>query len=139
MDRELAGEGFRYIVAGIVNVFVTWICYSLLAVAGVDINVSNILSWVIGVLVAFAFNKWYVFHVVTGKPVFTEFYQFIGSRIVTGVIAWVLFPVLVFIGLGFVFLGVEGLFAKILVTVIEIALNFVFAKLFVFKKGGTTA
>ena len=56
------------------------------------------------------------------------------ARIFTGVVAWVLFPILLWIGMDQSILGTEGFLAKIVVSVIEIALNWVLSKYIIFKK-----
>lgn len=142
VDELLNGkhsEAVRYILFGGLNVVVTWVAYSVLVVLGADLNVSNILSWVIGVLVAFVCNKFWVFRSTSteGKTLGREFVSFFGGRIFTGIVAFVGFPILYGLGLDQSFMGVDGLPAKILTSVIEIALNFVISKYLVFLKPKT--
>lgn len=128
-------EGSRYIFFGIFTVLVSWASYSLFVFAGIDLSLSNTLSWLTAVIFAFVVNKFYVFRskettaFVLGK----ELISFFGSRIFTGVVAIVLFPILVSIGLGFVFFGVEGLFARGIVSGVEIVLNYILSKYVVFN------
>lgn len=129
-------EGILYVVCGGFTVLVSWATYALFVWLGLDLNVSNILSWVCGVSFAFVVNKWIVFlsH-STSKTVLTkEISSFFFLRIVTGVIAIVLFPILCDIGLQMSFLGTEGFVAKIIVSVVEIVLNYVASKFVVFNK-----
>lgn len=142
VDEILNGkysEAVRYLIFGALNVVITWVSYSLLVVLGTDLNVSNILSWIIGVLVAFVCNKFWVFRSKSteGKTLGREFVSFIGGRIFTGIVAFVGFPILYALGLDQSFMGVDGLPAKILTSVIEIALNFVISKYLVFLKPKT--
>ena len=129
-------ELILYGVFGVLTTVVTWVSYAAFAHLGIELNICNILSWVCGVSFAFITNKWYVFESRTleSAKVIREFVLFIGARIFTGVIAWVLFPILLWIGLDQVILGTEGFLAKMIVTVIEIALNWVFSKYMVFRR-----
>ena len=56
------GEAMRYLFFGFLNVIVTWVSYAALVLVGIDINISNAASWVIGVAFAFVVNKLYVFN-----------------------------------------------------------------------------
>ena len=130
-------ELVRYGIFGVLNVVVTWVTYAVFVLVGVDPVISNALSWIIGVLVAFVCNKFWVFDSKSTetKTVAAEFVSFIGGRILTGVVAIVGFPILYNLGLNQALLGVDGLWAKIIVSAIEIALNFVISKYLVFRKG----
>ncbi|MBR2255550.1 MAG: hypothetical protein IJ856_07090 [Candidatus Methanomethylophilaceae archaeon] len=48
--------------------------------------------------------------------------------------AWLLFPVLLYIGMDQVLFGTPGMVAKIVVTVVEVALNWVISKYVVFTQ-----
>jgi len=130
-------ELVRYGIFGVLNVVVTWVTYALFVLVGVDPSISNALSWIIGVLVAFVCNKFWVFDSKSTetKTVGREFVSFIGGRILTGIVAIVGFPILYNLGLNQSLLGVDGMWAKIIVSAIEIALNFVISKYLVFRKG----
>lgn len=130
------GEAIRYIFFGGLNVIVTWVSYAALVLAGIDPVLSNAASWVIGVVFAFIVNKLYVFgsKSLTFGVVARELVTFFGARIITGLIAIFGFPVLYDMGLNQSFMGVDGFIAKITVSVIEIALNYVFSKYYIFRK-----
>ncbi len=129
-------EATLYVIFGGFTTLVTWATYALFVWAGLGLNESNIASWICGVTFAFVANKWYVFESksLEHTKVVKELSLFYSARILTGVIAWVLFPMLLWIGMDQVVLGTEGLLAKIVVSVIEIALNWVFSKYYIFKK-----
>ena len=128
------GEAMRYIFFGCLNVVVTWVSYAALVLAGVNPSISNAASWVIGVLFAFVVNKLYVFNSKTleTKTVGKEAATFTISRVITGIIAIVGFPILYALGMDQHILGVDGFAAKITVTVIETVLNYFFSKYLVF-------
>ena len=129
-------EGIRYIIFGVITVLVSWGTYALFVFMGIDLAVSNILSWICAVLFAFVVNKIYVFRCVGSSKVklSAELVSFFGGRVFTGVVAALLFPALCAIGLGFVFLGVEGLFARGITSGVEILLNYLISKFVVFRK-----
>ncbi|MFA7175322.1 MAG: GtrA family protein [Kiritimatiellia bacterium] len=130
------GEAIRYLFFGGLNVIVTWVSYAVLVMCGVDPAISNAASWIIGVLFAFVVNKLYVFgsKSLTLRVVTREFFSFMGARVFTGIIAIVGFPILVGLGLNQPFMGVPDFIAKITVSCIEIALNYVLSKYFIFRK-----
>ncbi len=129
------GEAMRYLFFGFLNVVVTWISYAALVLLGVDINISNAASWVIGVAFAFVVNKLYVFNSknMETKTVGKEAASFTIGRILTGLVAILGFPILYNLGLNQTLLGVDGFVAKITVSVLEILLNYLFSKYLVFN------
>lgn len=129
-------ELILYGVYGVLTTLVTWLSYMGFVNIGFELNVCNILSWVCGVTFAFITNKWFVFEsrsLAIGK-IFKELILFIGSRIFTGIIAWILFPILLWLGLDYFIFDTEGFLAKVIVSIVEIILNWVLSKYMVFKK-----
>ena len=126
-----------YLVFGVLTTVVNWLAYAVFVGIGLDINVANILSWIVGVSFAFVVNKWYVFESrsLDGTKVIKEFGSFVGARIFTGVIAIILFPILYNLGLDQSLFGTDGFLAKIVTSAIEIVLNWVLSKYVVFRKG----
>jgi putative flippase GtrA len=64
--------------------------------------------------------------------------EFFASRLFTGAVAIILFPVLMNMGLDFVFLGVPGLMARGVNTTVEIILNYILSKFVVFRRSNNT-
>lgn len=130
-------EIILYLVFGVLTTVVNWLAYAAFVWIGLDINVANILSWIVGVSFAFVVNKWYVFESrsLDGTKVIKEFGSFVGARIFTGVIAIILFPILYNLGLDQSLFGTDGFLAKIVTSAIEIVLNWVLSKYVVFRKG----
>ena len=94
-----------------------------------DIQISNIISWFFAVLFAFITNKKYVFESKKeGKEKLIEMIKFYLSRITTLLIdmatMWLLTAPL----------NINDKISKIIVQFIIVVLNYVFSKLFVFKK-----
>ena len=130
-------EIITYIFWGVAATGVNWLCYSMfVGVLHLDINVGNILSWLITIIFAFITNKQWVFCSKSWdiKTVLKEGGMFFSSRIVTGVIEIGLLPVLVSMGLNQSLFGIEAAVAKAVVSVIVIVLNYIFSKLLIFRK-----
>ncbi len=131
-------EPIMYVVMGGLTTVVSWVSYYLLAGPLVlEPNTSNILSWLFAVLFAFVVNKWVVFQSM-GRDLRTiarELLAFFSSRIFTGIVAWVLFPVLIMIGADQIFTQTVGMDAKVITSIVEIVLNWVLSKYLVFRKG----
>ncbi len=128
------GEGIRYLFTGGLNVVITWSVYSVLVLLGMNPSLSNAVSWIVGVSAAFVLNKIFVFNSKTHerKEVGKEAISFTLGRIFTGVVNIAGFALLYDLGMDGEFFGVEGFFAKIVISVIEIALNYVISKYLVF-------
>lgn len=127
-------EVILYLFFGVLTTVVNWSCYAILVLLGVEINLSNIISWIVGVLFAFTVNKWFVFKSRTLVPVtvLRELGSFFAARIITGVIAIVLFPIVYALGMDQTLFGVDGFLAKMFTTVIETLLNWLFSKFLIF-------
>ena len=128
-------EYIRYIIFGVLNVIITWVAYAVFVIAGIDPVISNGMSWVVGVIVAFICNKFWVFYSksVARDTVQREAVTFIAERIFTGVLAIVTFWFLYDIGINQFIFGLEGFYAKILTSGMEIVLNFFISKYYVFR------
>lgn len=129
------GELVRYIIVGLLNVLITWVAYAVFVTVSIAPWISNALSWIVGVAVAFLMNKVYVFQSSSTdfKTVRKEVASFFFGRILTGALALVGFPILYNAGLDFAFLGVDGFLAKVITSGLEIALNYVLSKYVVFN------
>ncbi len=132
-------EAILYLFFGGLTTIVSWASYALFVHLGIDINVSNILSWICGVLFAFTTNKWFVFmsRSVSAKTLLYELGSFFSARIFTGIVAWILFPILIFLGLNQSLFNTDGFLAKMITSFIEIVLNWLFSKYIVFRKEDT--
>lgn len=133
-------EIISYLFWGGMTTLVSWGSYSLLVYllpeGGYRIPVSNTVSWILAVIFAFVTNKIWVFNSrsMSFSVVVKEFWKFILSRLFTGIIENAGVPLLVKIGLDSKLFGIDGLPAKIVISVLVVILNYVFSKLIVFKK-----
>lgn len=140
-------EIIMYLIFGVLTTVVSWGSYAIFERvfkdAIVDTNVlvavANVLSWVVAVLFAYVTNKLFVFESKSFKPttLFKELGLFVGSRLASGAVEWVGVPFLVWVGLNQTVFGIEGMVAKVLVSIIVVILNYILSKLIVFKKEKT--
>jgi putative flippase GtrA len=131
-------EILLYLIFGVlttaVSIFSFWL-FSLFIPERLYL-ITNVISWVIAVIFAFVTNKLFVFKSKSFafSVAFPELTKFLSARILTGVLEMAGVPLLVSLGLGMTIFGIEGAVAKIIVTIAVIILNYVFSKLFIFKK-----
>lgn len=128
-------EIINYLIIGFLTTIISIVTYFIFSLI-LDINnnilflLANVLSWICAVIFAYITNKKFVFNSVTEnkKESLIEFSLFISSRITT-----------LLIELAFMFITVKVILindkiAKIIAQFIVIVLNYIFSKLFVFKK-----
>ena len=144
-------EMIDYLFWGVMTTVVSWGSYSLFALVfknqageieifGIHLSIvvliANILSWICAFLFAFITNKMLVFHSRSWKPsvLLPEFGKFLSARVITGILEIVGVPLLAALGLNQTIAGIEGMAAKVLVSVAVVILNYIFSKCFVFKK-----
>lgn len=138
-------EIIMYLIFGVLTTVVSWLTYALFTKVipvvsfwGITIEnttTANVLSWICAVVFAYVTNKIWVFESKSWRPsvAFKEFVMFVSSRLLTGVLEWVGLPLLIKLGIDQTILGIEGMWAKIIVSVLVVILNYVFSKLFIFK------
>lgn len=91
--------------------------------------VANLPAWVLAVLFAYITNRIWVFDShIRGKGFWREIGLFFGGRLLTLGIEEIMLIVLV------EYMHLNDLLIKILATIVVLILNYVFSKLFVFKK-----
>ena len=127
-----------YLIFGVATTVVSLVSYSLcVELLPLGITAASAVSWVISVSFAFITNKLFVFESKSReiKTVLREAVSFFTARGLSGIVEIFLPELLFIIGLDFALFGVKGLVAKIIVNIIVIVMNYIFSKLFVFKKG----
>ena len=143
-------EFIVYIIFGVLTTLVSWGSYALFVnICHLSVAVSNFLSWICGVIFAFITNKIFVFESKSWKLslVIKEAGTFVAARLLTGVIEWFGVPLLaragfdnIFyataksLGIGLKIIYTDGIYSKILVSVIVVLLNYIFSKLIIFRK-----
>lgn len=134
-------ETIMYLIMGFATTVVNWATYAIfirvLSGAAHKVFISNTIAWVVGVAFAYITNKIFVFESFNWefKYVVKEVFLFVSARAITGILEIVGVPFLVnTLGFDAKIMGIDGMVAKVCVSVIVIILNYVFSKLFVFKK-----
>lgn len=137
-------EMIMYIIMGVLATVVNWITHavvvgpmtSLIANQDLALSITTFIAVTVSVIFAFFTNKIFVFESKSWAPkvFWREFISFILARALTGVLEIFGVPLLVRIGLNQEIFGVKAMVAKVSVSVIVIVLNYVFSKLFIFKK-----
>ena len=126
-------EVINYLIFGVLTTIVSlatyWICTTtvLNPVIGWQLQLANIISWILAVLFAYFTNRKYVFE-STEENKLKEFYKFILARLSTLLIDMFI------MWLGVTVLKYNDKIIKIISQVVVIVSNYVFSKLFVFKK-----
>ena len=124
-------EGMRYLVFGVLTTLLNLLIFTICCrIIKIPVLISTIISWIIAVLFAYVTNKLYVFDskVIQKKELAREIISFFYARIITLVIE------IVFLWATVIKLGFNEIIMKIIVNIIVIILNFVFSKIFIFKK-----
>ena len=134
-------ETIMYLIMGVATTIVNWASYAIfirvLSGAEHKVFISNTIAWVLGVIFAYVTNKIFVFESYNWelKYVVKEVFLFVSARAITGLIEIVGVPFLVdTLKFDAELFGTKGMMAKVCISVIVIILNYVFSKLFVFKK-----
>lgn len=121
-------EIINYLIFGVLTTLVSILSYALFTrIFSFNYIVSNILSWIISVTFAFITNKLYVFK-VKDNNIISEMIKFYLSRLTSLLIELVIMYIMVDV------FRLNDMICKIIVQFIVIVLNYVFSKLFVFKK-----
>lgn len=130
IKKILNREAIVYTVFGVLTTVVDFLIFGLLYyVSGLGEIVSNTSAWVVAVLFAFVTNKIFVFKAknFAFKNILRELTAFIMARVTTLLLTNVF---LLFAG----YIGMNMMLAKALISVAVIILNYIFSKLFIFKK-----
>ena len=128
-------EIIMYLVFGVLTTGVSlatyFVCTNLFLDVGdaIQLQLANVISWIVSVLFAYVTNRKYVFQ--SNSSIVKEVIMFYLSRAGTLVIDMLLMYILVTIG------GAKDEIAKLIVQVIVIIANYVFGKLLVFKGENT--
>lgn len=126
-------EIVNYLIFGVLTTFVSLIVYYFLAFTildpnnAIELQMANIISWIVSVTFAYVANRKYVFD-SKSKNILKEISSFVGSRAITLIMDMII-----------MFVGVTILMAndkviKLFSQIVVIVSNYLFSKLFVFKK-----
>ncbi len=120
-------ELISYLIVGVLTTIVSIASYYIFRLFINSYIVCTIISWIIAIIFAYITNRLFVFK-SKEKNIIKEFVSFIISRLASLGIE------LLCMALFVDFLSIEDKVAKIIVQVFIIVLNYIFSKLFVFKR-----
>lgn len=124
-------EIINYIVVGGITTVISILSYFLIRTilksdTSLNVQISTVFSWIVAVTFAYFANRIFVFKSNNSKKI--ESVKFITSRIMSLLIEMLVMLILT------AFLKINDKIAKILVQFIIVVLNYLFSKIFVFKK-----
>ena len=120
-----------YLIFGVLTTFVNIVVYYILFNHVLLSNIlSNGIAWVAAVIFAFITNKIWVFKSKTLEieQVIKELIAFFSARLSTGLLDMAIMYV------GVDLLKVTSIYSKIISGVVVVILNYIFSKLFIFRK-----
>lgn len=126
-------EIIRYLIIGVLTTLVSLGTYYALASTilnpenSIELQIANIISWIVSVIFAYFTNRSYVFQVKDQK-IFQEFCKFVASRIFTLLVDMLI--MFIFVSL----LHFDDKIIKLIVQVVVIILNYILSKFLVFIK-----
>jgi len=133
MKKINTRELISYILVGILITIVSFSSYYILSTYifnpnnKIELQITNILSWIITVLFAYITNRIFVFK-SKDKNILKEGFKFCSARISTLLIDMLL--MFIFVSL----LHFNDKLIKVLVQIVVVSTNYFISKLFVFKK-----
>ena len=127
-------EIIDYLIIGALTTIISIITYFIFArICNINYMISNIISWIISILFAYVTNKTIVFksEVKEKKQLLKEIYLFIKYRLLSLIIDVLMMYLFVSV------MNIDDMISKVIVQIIVIVLNYIFSKLFVFRKSST--
>ena len=127
-DEKYRKHIITYLVFGIITTLVSWGSFWIMRkyIPMLNENISNIISIILAVIVAYVTNRKYVFS-STEKNIVKEFVAFCSGRAVTMIFETITFWLFATI------LGINEMLVKVGVSIIVVILNYIISKIFVFK------
>ena len=111
----------------VVNIVVFALCSDILHM---ELLVSNFMAWVLAVFFAYITNKIWVFESKT--ETLNELVKEIGSFVFARVVTLLIDMSIMYVGVEILF--INKMIIKVLANIVVIVANYVFSKLFIFKK-----
>ena len=131
VERSKLYEIISYLFFGVLTTIVNYVAYwAFTRVLGMSVAVATFWAWALAVLFAFVTNKIWVFHSQTRtlKAFFTELAAFVAARVFSGILD---------VALMWLFadkMGLPDMWVKLALNVLVTVLNYIFSKLWIFKK-----
>lgn len=126
-------EMVTYIIFGVLTSVVDYAIFSVLNVARMDTLIANLISTICAILFAYVTNKIWVFKSKTKGfgEIISEFVKFVSARITTLIMTEL---ILLISELLYPDNITASQIAKLIGMVLTVILNYIFSKLFIFKK-----
>ncbi|RKD32185.1 GtrA family protein [Lacrimispora algidixylanolytica] len=128
--KLMSREVISYLIFGVLTTLVNWVFYGSMVKTGIDYRIATAAAWVVSVLFAYVVNKIFVFQSYNMHLgyLIKEVISFTACRVVSGVMELVLMVIMVS------WLNMGEYVSKVLVSVVVVVANYVFSKLFIFRK-----
>lgn len=128
-NREIVMYLLFGVLTTVVSLFTYYVCTTLFldVVDAVQLQIANVIAWIVSVTFAYITNKKFVFH--SRNSVVKEIQSFYVSRLGTLAIDMFLMYLLV------TYMGIHDIAAKVFVQVVVIVSNYILGKFLVFKEG----
>lgn len=123
-------EIFSYLFFGVLTTLVNIITYYIFKqYLNINYQVANIIAWIISVTFAFITNKIFVFISINNfKKTIKEMFSFYGFRLLSlGFDITIMF-------VAISVLNINDLVSKVISNIVVIIINYLFSKIFIFKK-----
>ena len=129
MLEQDQSELSRYLFFGACSMILNFGCFRLCVMA-MHYQAANLISWIITVLFVFLTNKYWVFKSEAKDRWKHELFCFTGARIATLIMEVLLMALFIEMLLW------NEMFAKIIVQIVVVIMNYILSKYLVFRKGG---
>ena len=116
-----------YFIVGVCSTIVSYVSYLLFRLIVDNYLICTVLSWVVAVVFAYFANRIFVFK-SKDKNILKEFLKFVFARVLSLLAELIVMFILVDL------VKVDDRISKLLVQFIVLVLNYIFSKIFVFKK-----
>lgn len=130
IQKFLNRETISYLVFGVLTTIINYVSYEACKWLGIHYTVATVIAWVLAVAFAYITNKLFVFESKSfDKAVLIkEITAFVSCRIFSGLCD------LGFMVLAVEIIGINDSIAKLVANVFVVVINYIFSKLFIFKK-----
>ena len=122
----------NYLIFGVLTTLISIVTYTILTITilnpnnSIELQIANIISWIIAVIFAYLTNRKFVF-ASNNKNILSELCKFASSRVTTLLIEMLFMYIFVSV------FNFNDKIMKIIAQIVVIVLNYVFSKIFVFR------
>lgn len=130
IQKCLNRETISYLVFGVLTTIVNYVSYEACKWLGIHYTVATVIAWVLAVAFAYITNKLFVFESKSFEKavLIKEITAFVSCRVFSGLCD------LGFMVLAVEIIGINDSIAKLVANVFVVVINYIFSKLFIFKK-----